>query len=380
MIQRSSQLLAQDIYIYIWSHIKTSPTCIDSNIPKSVARKRVATNSFAPSLFPLFFAMSRAWAWYNAHLAARPLRTRMITSLTLFTVGDFISQHGIERRSGLWPESWSRNRVTNDKPTASHAASTSFKEPSPPSGHDYSRTSRLAFYGCFIFAPLLHTWLGFLDRRVRIPRHPRLTIVARVVADLGLWGPFIVSVFWSSQAVLEGKAWAAVQAKWANAFVPSLSKSILVFGPTQIVNFSIVPAQHRMLVSQCVGLGWNTFLSYSNNRSNHAAAAAAAATAFAEISQHGAQQQQHVVNNGQELAVSVPQRHDQPAATAKKHQPIGNKVMLALEQGERAIQDRVEGAVAAAGIRRTAAGAASGGTTHTNEGGRRGLALDQIGI
>lgn len=308
----------------------------------------------------------------------------MITSLTLFTVGDFISQHGIERRTSLWPESWSMSSSPSSlgsstrETTPGSPGPSSFVESAPPSGHDYARTSRLAFYGGFIFAPLLHTWLGFLDRRVRIPRHPRLTIVARVLADLGVWGPFIVSVFWSSQAVLEGKAWQAVQAKWRNAFVPSLSKSILVFGPTQIVNFSLVPAQHRMLVSQCVGLGWNTFLSYSNNRSNHAAATAAAA-ALVEIS-HAAHLQAGAIiaSDDQELDVALPHRHEQPSAqvtspaTPGKH--LGSKVRFALEQGERAIQDRVEGAVAATGVRTRAPSFSS------QEGGRRSLALDQIGI
>lgn len=58
----------------------------------------------------------------------------------------------------------------------------------------------------------------------------------------------------------------------SNAYLPSWCKSILVFGPSQLVNFSVVPVPHRMLFMQCVGLGWNTFLSFANNRSNAALA------------------------------------------------------------------------------------------------------------
>ena len=48
----------------------------------------------------------------------------------------------------------------------------------------------------------------------------------------------------------------------------------MVFGPTQIINFALVPAQHRLLVVQSVGLGWNTFLSFQNDANNRKLAAA----------------------------------------------------------------------------------------------------------
>lgn len=39
------------------------------------------------------------------------------------------------------------------------------------------------------------------------------------------------------------------------AFFPAYKKSLMVFGPTALVNFSVVPLQHRMTVAQTVGLG-----------------------------------------------------------------------------------------------------------------------------
>jgi protein Mpv17 len=66
-------------------------------------------------------------------------------------------------------------------------------------------------------------------------------------------------------------------------------KAVAVFGPTQIINLTLVPPQHRLLLLQSVGLGmsprhssehqtnvqgWNIFLSYQNNRNNKLLAAA----------------------------------------------------------------------------------------------------------
>lgn len=59
---------------------------------------------------------------------------------------------------------------------------------------------------------------------------------------------------------MEGKSAPEVKAKWEMAFVGSYSKSLCVFGPTQIVNFTLTPPQHRLAVQQLVGLGESLLL------------------------------------------------------------------------------------------------------------------------
>lgn len=66
------------------------------------------------------------------------------------------------------------------------------------------------------------------------------------------------------------------------AFIPVYTKSLMVFGPTSAVSFTFVPLQHRLLVGQTVGLGWNTYLSYTNHVNNLRLAAAAKAVSAAE--------------------------------------------------------------------------------------------------
>jgi protein Mpv17 len=62
-------------------------------------------------------------------------------------------------------------------------------------------------------------------------------------------------VFWGSNGVLEGKSLAQVKLKVEHAFPQSYVNCVGVFAPTQIVNFTLVPLQHRLLVQQSVGLG-----------------------------------------------------------------------------------------------------------------------------
>lgn len=70
-------------------------------------------------------------------------------------------------------------------------------------------------------------------------------------------------MFWTGNGVMEGKSAPEVKAKWEMAFVGSYSKSLCVFGPTQIVNFTLTPPQHRLAVQQLVGLGEYSLLSRS---------------------------------------------------------------------------------------------------------------------
>ncbi|KAJ9096087.1 hypothetical protein QFC19_007313 [Naganishia cerealis] len=200
---------------------------------------------------------SQVWTRYNVLLRSHPLKTRMVTSGALFVIGDMISQHIIEQRP-FGPGVWSDE---------AHAMG---KEERQAEGHVWIRTARLAFYGTIIFAPLSHNWLRLLER---VQLHSKMsTVLAKVALDVSLWGAFIVGVFWTSNGILEGKSPSEIQDKVSAAYLPSWCKSILVFGPSQLFNFSVIPVPHRMLFSQCVGLGWNTFLSFANNRSNTMAA------------------------------------------------------------------------------------------------------------
>jgi hypothetical protein len=107
---------------------------------------------------------SRLWRAYCGALVRNPLQTRMIASGTLFGIGDVVAQQGFEQR-GL--------------------------------NHDIRRTGRTMFYGTFIFAPLVNTWLGVLEKvklRSRVG-----TVVVRTGLDIFCWGSFITTVYCKSR-------------------------------------------------------------------------------------------------------------------------------------------------------------------------------------
>ncbi|BEI87804.1 uncharacterized protein CcaverHIS019_0105220 [Cutaneotrichosporon cavernicola] len=226
--------------------------------PPSGVKAAPILNGTAPrQAFP-----KRLLARYLRALEARPLRTKMITSMCLFATGDTLAQFGIEGRRLPWSKREEEGEKNDEV-------------------WDPTRAARLMFYGCFVFAPFAHNWINLLER-VKFPSRLK-TLAARVTLDQVVWGPFIVCLFWTSNGFLEGKTPAEVKAKLDMAFVPVYTKSLMVFGPTALVNFAFVPLQHRLLVGQSVGLGWNTYLSYLNHLNNKRLAAAAAALSTAEL-------------------------------------------------------------------------------------------------
>ena len=73
-------------------------------------------------------------AWYESHLEAAPVRTKMMTGSFLWSLGDAVAQT-----------------------VPVYAAGEKLKK------YDYERTGRAAFYGFVIHAPASHLYFNFLE-------------------------------------------------------------------------------------------------------------------------------------------------------------------------------------------------------------------------
>ncbi|KAK4193400.1 hypothetical protein QBC35DRAFT_481481 [Podospora australis] len=186
-------------------------------------------------------------AWYQARLASRPLLTQAITTSILFAVGDITAQQLVERKSS--------------SSLPSSPSSPSSLEP-PVASHDFTRTARMALYGGAIFGPAAATWFKFLSRKVNFPSSPRKTMLARVAVDQGVFAPTFIGIFLSSMAVLEG---GSPKEKLEKNYWPALSTNYLIWPWVQMVNFTFVPLQHRVLFVNVISIGWNCYLSYLNS-------------------------------------------------------------------------------------------------------------------
>ncbi|KAK8853293.1 hypothetical protein IAR55_003997 [Kwoniella newhampshirensis] len=202
---------------------------------------------------------ARLWTSYTSSLQRNPLRTKMVQSGVLFISADAVAQMGIEgRRFGGWVNGEEGEDVW-----------------------DPMRTARLSLYGTAVFAPLAHFWLGGLERI----RHASkiATLANKLVLDIFIWSPFVTFMFPTTLGLLEGRSVDEVQKKVALGWFPTWQKAVCVFGPTQVLNFTFIPPQHRLATVQSVGLCWNIFLSWQNNKNNKALAEASARLVEAQV-------------------------------------------------------------------------------------------------
>ncbi|SPQ18006.1 73c070c8-23d0-4bf9-88ed-1c4101bc8aff [Thermothielavioides terrestris] len=167
--------------------------------------------------------------WYQARLAARPLLTQAVTTSILFAIGDVTAQQMVDKK-GL-------------------------------EKHDLARTGRMALYGGVVFGPAAATWFRLLSRHVNL-RSPNATILARVACDQGIFAPTFIGVFLSSMAVLEGTS---PREKLAKSYSDALLTNWMIWPFVQLVNFKLVPLQHRLLFVNVVSIGWNCYLSFLNS-------------------------------------------------------------------------------------------------------------------
>ncbi|KAI5985734.1 hypothetical protein EDD15DRAFT_2388216 [Pisolithus albus] len=164
--------------------------------------------------------------FYNAALIRRPILAQSATAAVLFGAGDIIAQQAIEQRGKK---------------------------------HDFLRTARLTFYGGAMFGPALTKWYQLLNR-IKFSS-PTKAVVYRVWLDQAILTPVAVAVFFGTMSVLEGQGISGA------TYQPTLIRNWMVFIPTQIINFSIVPHHLRFVVVSVVSLFWNTYLSAVNARS-----------------------------------------------------------------------------------------------------------------
>jgi protein Mpv17 len=66
-------------------------------------------------------------------------------------------------------------------------------------------------------------------------------------------------------AYMEGTS---VKAKLESTYPTAISKNWMLWPWVQLVNFKLVPLEHRVLLVNVVSLGWNCYLSFLNSQAD----------------------------------------------------------------------------------------------------------------
>jgi protein Mpv17 len=164
----------------------------------------------------------------------------------LFGCGDILAQQAVDRKG------FDKHDMARTGRMALYGGGEFlYSECEHPSSSNPSHESLLLTECLAIFGPAATTWFAFLQRNVVLKSH-KATIVARVIADQGLFTPTHLTCFLTSMAIMEGTD--PIE-KWRTSFLPSYKANLTIWPLVQGVNFSIVPLEYRVLVVNVVSLG-----------------------------------------------------------------------------------------------------------------------------
>uniref|UniRef100_A0A0N5AUH5 Mpv17-like protein n=1 Tax=Syphacia muris TaxID=451379 RepID=A0A0N5AUH5_9BILA len=131
--------------------------------------------------------------------------------------------------------------------------------PKQSKSFDGWRTFRFCVLG-LVIGPANHYWFKFLDSYFIHGR--KSAIVAKKVASDIAIAPAFDSFFITGVAVLEGKTVLAGLQEYCRKFVKLMTLDIVMFTPTQVINFWLLPPPFRVVYTCSVLLIYDCILSH----------------------------------------------------------------------------------------------------------------------
>lgn len=133
-------------------------------------------------------------AWYESHLEAAPVRTKAVTGMILWGLGDIVAQ--------LVP-----HFVFDEKKDAESNGDNA--SPAKPFVYDYARTGRAAFFGLAIHAPLSHVHYNFLEWMTVRAGFQGLSVPVfkTIMEQFVYWSWFSNSLYHGAMGALQGWTW-----------------------------------------------------------------------------------------------------------------------------------------------------------------------------
>jgi protein Mpv17 len=186
-------------------------------------------------------AASHAWKLYKSMLSARPLLTKSLTSSGIMTVSDAICQKVIM--------------------TDGRSSSDDRKKPRL----DFSRMLQVAITGLTWSGPVTHYWYEILEKIVTI-EGPLLGLIARLFLDALIFSTVTISGYFTWRSILEGSGFQGAREKLSRHFITTLLGAWKFWPAANIVNFSVVPLELRVLYSNVLSLFWTGYLTYVNSQ------------------------------------------------------------------------------------------------------------------
>jgi protein Mpv17 len=87
--------------------------------------------------------------------------------------------------------------------------------------------------------------------------------------DQLVFAPIFLFNFMGLMGILNGQSLQDIKTDLKSNYADVMIRNYQLWPAAQMINFSLVPLQHRVLFAQCVAVVWNTYLSYKTNRTTN---------------------------------------------------------------------------------------------------------------
>ncbi|KAG9305446.1 hypothetical protein G9A89_021164 [Geosiphon pyriformis] len=235
----------------------------------------------------VFVAANR---FYSTQYHSHPLITLALTNASLAALSDILAQAITILRLNNFKEQgplMTREMDLFLPPTHETFISTN---PSGEAGtttttiaFDIARLARFSGYG-FMFAPVIHNWFSFLEKRFPMPQETMnidvkggisaggmsrvqmmRTVCKRTVVDQLAFAPIGLAVFFSVIGLLEGNGIQGIKEKFSEAYIPALKANYAIWPLVQLINFRFLPLRYRVPFVSSIGVLWTMYLSLLNS-------------------------------------------------------------------------------------------------------------------
>jgi len=129
---------------------------------------------------------------------------------------------------------------------------------------DYQRVLTMTSVGICFSGPVLHYWYTSLDKIV--VGTGRSVYIKKMLLDQGVFAPVVISCFMGIMNTIHGKSLQDTQTKIKNDLFYALKANWMLWPAAQLINFSLVPPNLRVLYTSIVSIFWNIFLSHLGHK------------------------------------------------------------------------------------------------------------------
>lgn len=196
------------------------------------------------------------FAWYSRQLDERPILTKCATASVISSTGSVLSQYLKHHND----QEAAKEEEASKTDTLAVASS------NKPFTIEWDQVGRFAFLNAVFVAPVLHHWYGFINRAV--PGRSMSRVLQRTFWDEFVFSPIYIPAFLGGLWTLEGTSPEKIKSMLKSELPSIIVAEWVLWVPTMALTFRFAPVKFQVLVINCVGVVWQTFLSFMANNAH----------------------------------------------------------------------------------------------------------------